>query len=256
VRKVLGRHVNPVASGSARGGSVLSVVVPCFNEEGRLGHTLERIRDHLGRAKTDHEIIVVDDGSTDRTREVALSFPAVRLTPIRGNRGKGYSVREGMLLARGDPVLMTDADLSTPIEELDRFLRLIETADVVIASRALPGAAVQTVWYRKLLGRLGHLIIASVTVRGLKDTQCGFKLFRREAVRQIFPKQTLEGFGFDFEVLFLAQRDGLRIREEPVRWMNDPLTKVRWHDYLKTLSELLRVVWNRLRGAYGPARAA
>jgi dolichyl-phosphate beta-glucosyltransferase len=150
---------------------------------------------------------------------------------------------------------MTDADLSTPIEELDRFLRLIETADVVIGSRALPGAEVETVWHRKLLGRIGHLMIASVTVRGIQDTQCGFKLFRREAVRRIFPKQTLERFGFDFEVLFLVQRDGLRIHEEPVRWVNDPLTKVRWQDYPRTLGELLRVGWNRVRGAYGPARA-
>jgi dolichyl-phosphate beta-glucosyltransferase len=235
---------------------MLSVVIPCFNEERRLGRTLERIRDHLDRGRTHYEIIVVDDGSTDGTREVALTLPAVRLTPIRGNRGKGFSVREGMLLARGDLVLMTDADLSTPIEELDRFLRLIRTADVVIGSRALPGAEVSTVWYRKLLGRLGHLMIAGVTVRGIRDTQCGFKLFRRGAVRRIFPEQTLDRFGFDFEILFLAQRDGLRIHEEPVRWVNDPLTKVRWQDYPGTMRELLRVGWNRLRGAYGRARAA
>lgn len=110
-------------------------------------------------------------------------------------------------------------------------------------------------WYRKLLGRLGHLMIAAVMVRGIRDTQCGFKLFRREAVRRIFSEQTLEGFGFEFEVLFLAQRDGLRIHEEPVRWVNDPLTKVRWQDYPRTLGELQRVGWNRLRGAYGRARA-
>ena len=234
---------------------LLSVVIPCFNEEGRLGRTLERIREYLSRGQIDHEIIVVDDGSTDGTRDVAAAFPAVRLTPVRGNRGKGFSVREGMLHARGDLALMTDADLSTPIEELDRFLRLIETADVVIGSRALPGAEVKTVWYRKLFGRIGHLMIASVTVQGIQDTQCGFKLFRGETVRRIFPKQTLERFGFDFEVLFLAQRDGLRIHEEPVRWVNDPLTKVRWHDYPRTLGELLRVAWNRVRGAYGPAGA-
>jgi len=119
---------------------MLSVVIPCYNEEARLGRTLERIRDHLDRGRTHHEIILVDDGSTDRTREVALTLPTVRLTPIRGNRGKGFSVREGMLLARKDLILMTDADLSSPIEELDRFLRLIQTADVVIGSRALPGA--------------------------------------------------------------------------------------------------------------------
>lgn len=235
---------------------MLSVVIPCFNEEGRLGRTLERIRDHLDRGHAHYEIIVVDDGSTDRTREVALTFPPVRITPIRSNRGKGFSVREGMLLARGDLILMTDADLSTPIEELDRFLRLIQTADIVIGSRALPGAEVNTVWYRKLLGRLSHLMIAAVTVRGIRDTQCGFKLFRREVARRIFSEQTLERFGFDFEVLFLAQRDGFRIHEEPVRWVNDPFTKVRWQDYPRTLGELLRVGWNRLRGTYGRARAA
>ncbi len=235
--------------------TMLSVVIPCFNEEGRLGRTLERIRDHLAGRQIDHEIIVVDDGSTDGTRRVAAAFPTVRLTSIRANRGKGFSVRQGMLLAQGDLVLMTDADLSTPIEELDRFLRLVETADVVIGSRALPGAAVQTVWYRKLLGRLGHLMIAALAVRGITDTQCGFKLFRREAVAKVFPKQTLERYGFDFEVLFLAQRQGLRIHEEPVRWVNDPLSKVRWRDYPGTLAEVLHVAWNRVRGDYGPARA-
>jgi dolichyl-phosphate beta-glucosyltransferase len=234
---------------------MISVVVPCFNEELRLGRTLESIRDHLSRINVSYEIIVADDGSTDGTRGAAATFPGVRLTPVRRNRGKGFSVREGMLLARGDLVLMTDADLSTPIDELDRFLRLIETADIVIGSRALPGAKVKAVWYRKLFGRLGHLLIASMSVRDIKDTQCGFKLFRRDAVQRIFPRQTVERFGFDFEILLLAQRCGLRIHEQPVPWVHDPATKVRWPDYPRTLAELMMVLWNRARGAYGASRA-
>jgi dolichyl-phosphate beta-glucosyltransferase len=228
----------------------LSVVIPCFNEARRLGPALERIARHLRERGIEHEIIVVDDGSTDGTRSVAAGFPSVALTSARGNRGKGYSVREGVLRARGDLVLVTDADLSTPIEELDRFLVLAETFDIVIGSRAMPDSLVTTTWYRRLLGRTGHALIVLCAVRGIRDTQCGFKLYRQAAARALFSRQTLERFGFDFEILHLAQRAGMRIREEPVRWVNSPQSHVRWYDYPRTLLELARVAWNRHRGDY------
>jgi len=226
------------------------VVIPCFNEAACLGSTLERIITHLRDHRIEHEIIVVDDGSTDGTRGVAATFPSVVISPARPNRGKGYSVREGVLAARGNLVLITDADLSTPITALDRFLVLAKTFDVIVGSRAMPGAEVTTTWYRRVLGRVGHKFIALCAVRGIRDTQCGFKLYRQRAAHALFSRQTLDRFGFDFEILHLAQRTGLRIREEPVPWVNSPHSHVRWHDYLRTLVELARVTWNRFRGVY------
>lgn len=228
----------------------LSVVIPCYNEGQRLASTLYRIAEHLRRRGIDHETIVVDDGSTDQTRSVATAFTSVRITPPRPNRGKGSSVRQGVLMSCADLVLVTDADLSTPIEEIDHFLGVIGSCDLVIGSRVLPGATVSTAWYRHLLGRVGHVLISLCAVRGLGDTQCGFKLYRRSAAEQLFKRLTLHRFGFDFEILHLAQWSGLTIREEPVKWVNSAPSQVRWYDYPRTLIELGRVVVNRLRGSY------
>ena len=206
----------------------LSVVVPALNEEDRLPRTLERIVSHLGRRREGYELVVVDDGSRDRTAERAQAAGA---TVLRNetNRGKGYAVRRGMLAARGARRLMTDADLSTPIEELDRLCaRMDEGHDVVIGSRALPGARIEVhqPWYRENMGRFFNLFVRALAVPGVTDTQCGFKLFSGSAARDVFSSGRLDGFSFDVEVLFLARRKGYRIAEVPVIWRNDAATRV------------------------------
>jgi dolichyl-phosphate beta-glucosyltransferase len=231
----------------------LSVVVPALNEEDRLPRTLERIVAHLGRRHEGYELVVVDDGSRDRTAERAQAAGA---TVLRNetNRGKGYAVRRGMLAARGARRLMTDADLSTPIEELDRLsARMDEGHDVVIGSRALPGARIEVrqPWYRENMGRLFNLFVRALAVPGVTDTQCGFKLFSGMAARDVFSSARLDGFSFDVEVLFLARRKGYRIAEVPVVWRNDAASRVSLLRGFLAFPDLLRIRANDWRGRYG-----
>jgi dolichyl-phosphate beta-glucosyltransferase len=226
------------------------VVIPAYNEGRRLPPTLEKIQRHLaGRA---HEIVVVDDGSRDDTAARAEAAGA-RVVLNEGNRGKGYSVRRGMLLARGDRRLMTDADLSTPIEDLARLeAKMDEGYDVVIASRALPGSNVEVrqPWYRENMGRLFNLCVRVVALPGLEDTQCGFKLFTAAAALEAFGAARLDGFSFDVEALFVARRRGRRIAEVPVTWRNDEATRVdAWRGAL-AFADLARIRVNGWRGAY------
>ena len=219
----------------------LSVVVPAYNEDARLGPTLRTIRAHLksrinaaGTGNGPTEIIVVDDGSTDRTGAVAAEAlrgrPRDRVLRRGKNRGKGFSVKEGMLAAAGRLILFTDADLSTPITELEKLLAGIRDGhDIVIGSRALPGAEIrrrQRV-LRERMGKTFNLFVRGWVLKGFPDTQCGFKLFRREAARDIFSRVRLDGFSFDVEVLFLARRLGYSIGQVPVVWINSPDSKVR-----------------------------
>ena len=231
----------------------LSVVVPALNEEDRLPRTLERIVSHLSRRRQGYELVVVDDGSRDRTAERAQAAGA---TVLRNetNRGKGYAVRRGMLAARGARRLMTDADLSTPIEELDRLsARMDEGHDVVIGSRALPGARIEVrqPWYRENMGRFFNLFVRALAVPGVTDTQCGFKLFSGAAARDVFSAARLDGFSFDVEVLFLARRKGYRIAEVPVIWRNDAATRVSLLRGFLAFPDLLRIRANDWRGRYG-----
>ena len=231
----------------------LSVVVPALNEEDRLPRTLERIVAHLGRRREGYELVVVDDGSRDRTAERAQAAGA---TVLRNetNRGKGYAVRRGMLAARGARRLMTDADLSTPIEELDRLCaRMDEGHDVVIGSRALPGSRIEVrqPWYRENMGRFFNLFVRALAVPGVTDTQCGFKLFSGAAARDVFSASRLDGFSFDVEVLFLARRKGYRIAEVPVIWRNDAATRVSLLRGFLAFPDLLRIRANDWRGRYG-----
>jgi dolichyl-phosphate beta-glucosyltransferase len=234
----------------------LSVVIPAYNEAKRLPPTLEKIQRHLrGRA---HEILVVDDGSRDDTAARAEAA-GVQVVRNEGNRGKGYSVRRGMLAARGAQRLMTDADLSTPIEELDRLLaRSDEGYDVVIASRALPGSNVEVrqPWYRENMGRVFNLCVRLVALPGLQDTQCGFKLFSASAAEQSFAAARLDGFSFDVEALFVARRRGFRIAEVPVTWRNDEATRVDTFKGAVAFLDLARIRLNDLRGAYDAPAAA
>jgi dolichyl-phosphate beta-glucosyltransferase len=239
-------------------GPELSVVIPAFNEEGRLPESLARVLAYLERRGDPFEILVVDDGSKDRTVERALAVsPSVVVVRNPQNRGKGHAVRRGMLLARGRRRLMTDADLSTPIEELERLLsRMDEGADVVIGSRALPGARIEVHQprYRESLGRLFNLLVRWLVVPGLHDTQCGFKLFTEQAAR-VFEVVRLDGFCFDVEALFVARRRGLRIAELPVTWRNDAATRVTTLRGALAFGDLLRIRWNAWRGRYQPTSA-
>jgi len=230
----------------------LSVVVPALNEEDRLPGTLERITSHLGRRGEAYEVLVVDDGSHDRTAERAEAAGATVLRN-EANRGKGFAVRRGMLAARGGRRLMTDADLSTPIEELDRLgARMDEGHDVVIGSRALPGARIEVrqPWYRENTGRLFNFFVRALAVPGIMDTQCGFKLFSAEAARAVFSAARVDGFSFDVEALFLARKKGYRIAEVPVRWRNDAATRVSLVRGFLAFPDLLRIRANAWSGRY------
>jgi dolichyl-phosphate beta-glucosyltransferase len=211
----------------------LSVVIPCYNEEQRLPRTIEQVERYLGAGGLSYELILVDDGSIDGTRMImdaaAARNPAVRLESLTHNRGKGRALAAGVAAARGAEVLITDADLSTPIEELDKLrAELGKGAGVAIASRALKGSRVEVSQpiYRVLMGKAFNLIVQAVLLPGIWDTQCGFKLFRADVAHDVFGGLTTDGFGFDPEVLYRAKKRGVRIAEVPVIWRNSAPTKV------------------------------
>jgi dolichyl-phosphate beta-glucosyltransferase len=233
----------------------ISIVIPAYNEEKRLGASLEKIRRYLASSRWEFsEIVVVDDGSRDGTRQVAAAGCA-RILENPGNRGKGYTVRHGMLEAQGDWILYSDADLSSPIEELDRLWVAAEreNAQVAIGSRAVDRSlvGVHQPWAREMSGRVFNLAMRLVTGLPFRDTQCGFKLFEREAARRIFSRQQLDGFGFDVEVLFIARRLGYRAIEVPVRWDNVEGTKVSMFAGARAFIDPLKVRWNGIKGLYG-----
>jgi dolichyl-phosphate beta-glucosyltransferase len=227
------------------------VVIPCYNEERRLPATLERVVDYLNGAGFDYEVLAVDDGSADGTaelvRRVSESNPRVRLLQYGANQGKGYAVRHGALEARGRWILFTDADLSTPIEELERFTpHLAQDWDVVIASRALPDSRLEVhqPWWRECVGRSMNFVIRVVSGLDFADTQCGFKLFSEAAARDIFPALTVRRWMFDVEVLVIARKLGYRVRELPVRWINSPDSRVRASHIVNVFRELLHIRWH------------
>ena len=243
----------------------LSIIIPAFNEEKRLGGTLARVREYFEAHPVAGgiEIIVVDDGSTDGTAKLAEEWstrvPGLRLLSNGRNRGKGYSVRNGMLDARGRIALFTDADLSSPIEESEKLLAAIRAGnEVAIGSRALDRSLifVRQSRFREVAGIIFNGFVRLLTGLPFEDTQCGFKAFVREPSRVIFEQQRTERFGFDPEILFLAQRHGLRSIEVPVRWAHDPATKVHvLRDSLLMFGELLYICWNAVAGRYPKARA-
>ena len=245
---------------SASGRPFLSIVIPAYNEEGRLGETLARIGEYLDVRGLDAEILVVDDGSTDRTAPIAstaLSRRRGRVVSNGENRGKGYSVRHGVLEAEGRFVLLTDADLSTPIEEYDKLAAAVRDAqlDGAIGSRALAGSDVQVRqgWLRQTMGRTFNRIIRVMTGLPFHDTQCGFKLMDRERMRPLFEKMAVDRFAFDVEWLFLCSRFGLSVREVPVVWRNAPGSKVSIvGDPLNMIVDVARVRWRFRRGLYNP----
>ena len=239
----------------------LSIIVPSFNEELRLPATLEKIACYIEREKRNTEVIVVDDGSTDRTAEVAESFqqkiPCLRVLANGTNRGKGYSVRHGSLEARGEIALFTDADLSSPIEEAGKLLAALEDHDVAIGSRAVDRRLIEVreSRFREFAGIVFNKIVRIVLRLPFVDTQCGFKAFRRERCRVIFEQQTIERFGFDPELLYLARHHGLSTVEVPVRWAHSPATKVSMMtDSVQMFLDVVIIRWNALRGKYRKGR--
>ena len=211
----------------------LSVVIPAYNEEQRLPRTIELIERYLDGRGVNYELILVDDGSTDGTRQVmdeaAGRNPRVRLEALPSNCGKGRALAAGVAVARGDEVLVTDADLSTPIEELEKLEAALKAgAGVAIGSRSVKGSRIeiQQPIYRVLMGKAFNLIVQIALLPGIWDTQCGFKLFRADVAQPVFAALTTDGFGYDPEVLFLAKRRGVRIAEVPVVWRNSAPTKV------------------------------
>ena len=239
----------------------LSIVIPSFNEELRLPTTLDAISKYVRAQGCPTEVIIVDDGSRDRTAAVAESYrsllPGLRVISNRENRGKGFSVRRGMLEAKGRIVLFTDADLSAPIEEADKLRDALVDHDIAIGSRAMDRSliSVHQSRFREVAGMLFNLIVRVTLRLPFVDTQCGFKAFRREPCRIIFEQQRIERFGFDPELLYLARRHGLRAVEIPVRWAHSPATKVSMlRDSLQMFLDVFIIRWNALLGRYARAQ--
>jgi len=239
----------------------LSIVIPSFNEEKRLPATLERIAGYINVSGRETEVIVVDDGSTDETIRVAESFrrqiAGLRVVSNGQNRGKGYSVRHGSMDSRGEIVLFTDADLSAPIEEADKLLAKMNDYDVAIGSRAVNRELIEVheSKFREFAGIIFNRIVRVILRLPFVDTQCGFKAFRRENCKIIFEQQTIERFGFDPELLYLARRHGLRTAEVAVRWAHSPATKVNmFRDSVQMFLDVVIIRWNAIRGRYRAVR--
>jgi dolichyl-phosphate beta-glucosyltransferase len=235
----------------------LSIIIPSYNEELRLPATLSSIAAYTRLSKRKIEVIVVDDGSRDKTVAVAEQFreeiPSLRVVSNGENRGKGHSVRHGMQQARGEIVLFTDADLSAPIEEVEKLLPAMQANDVAIGSRAMDRSqiTVHESPFREFAGIIFNKIVRLILWLPFVDTQCGFKAFRREACKIIFQQQTIERFGFDPELLYLARHHGLRSVEISVRWGHSPATKVSMmRDSLMMFVDVFAIRWNSITGKY------
>jgi len=242
-----------------------SIVIPAYNESERITATLDKVLAYIAQEHWMAEIVVVNDGSRDNTAEIIRRYgrqnPAVRLVENPGNRGKGFSVRNGMMSSNGDILLFTDADLSSPIHEANKlFAALDQGADIAIGSRWLQ-AELQTKrqsLLRQVFGRVFNLCLRVILGLKFVDTQCGFKAFKREAAQQVFPRQRIERWGFDPESLYLARKAKLRVDEIPVEWANDDRSKVNpVRDGFRMFGELLKVRWNDMTGKYdAPAAQA
>ena len=239
-----------------------SIVIPAYNEGERVGATLERVLAHAAEKGWDVEVIAVNDGSRDNTAEIINNYAKndsrLRLLENPGNRGKGYSVRNGMLHAQGEILLFSDADLSSPIEEADKlFAALAGGADIAIGSRWLQ-THLQTQrqpLHRQLFGRIFNLLLRMIVNLSFKDTQCGFKAFTRPAAAAIFPLQNIERWGFDPELLFLAKKFKFKVAEVPVEWAHREGTRINpLRDGAKMFLEMLKIRWNDLTGKYSTGR--
>jgi dolichyl-phosphate beta-glucosyltransferase len=239
-----------------KGNSILlSIIIPAYNEELRLGRTLPVLRDWLEKQETSWEVVLVDAGSGDRTVEVFhehFSPEEGRSFRNTNNRGKGCAIRRGIQEARGEVLLFSDADFSTPIEEFPKLFQCLQNGyDIAIGSRSLPDSNVEVhqAWYREGMGRIFNLLVQLIVLRGFIDTQCGFKCIQRERILPLLPLMAVDGFCFDVELLFLAKKAGLKIVEVPVTWVNDPVSKVH---ILKDSSQMfMDLLWIRFRDWFG-----
>lgn len=231
----------------------LSVVIPAYNEALRLRPTLRKVVDYLRGQGIDYEVLVVDDGSTDATAAIAeeLAGEGVRVLRQSENRGKGAVLRVGVLESRGDAVLLLDADLSTPIEDLERLRPRLQDAEVVLGSRAVTGSDITTRQpvYREMMGRTFNLLIRLLGVRGLRDTQCGFKLLSGDVARRLFRELRIERFAYDVELVWLARRHGYRVVEVGVRWADSSSSRVNpLTDSFRMFWDVLALRWRGWRG--------
>jgi dolichyl-phosphate beta-glucosyltransferase len=229
---------------------MISIVIPAYNEEKRIGPSLLIINNYLQNKRMDHEIIVVDDGSGDRTsqrvKELTLKIINLQLIRYETNKGKGYAVRTGILASKGSLVLLTDADLSTPIEELSTLLPYVANGEceMAIGSRALPlsNIVIRQPWWRQGMGKIFNKIVKTFVIDDFSDTQCGFKLFAGDAARHLFAQARIDRFAYDVEILALARKEGLVIKEVPICWMNSPESRVNpITDSFRMLLDLLRI---------------
>jgi dolichyl-phosphate beta-glucosyltransferase len=238
----------------------VSVVIPAYNEESRITSTLQAVSSFLSKQNFEYEVLVVDDGSRDKTIVTVegLALPNVRVVTYGRNRGKGFAVNYGMKQATGDWILMTDADNSTPIEELTKLLAVTDTSEVVIGSRYIRESHItlrQGV-PRIVMSRLGNLLVQLLILPGIRDTQCGFKLLSAKAARDILPLQTIWGWGFDMELLRIAKEQGYKIKEVGVTWQNDDQSRIQSSSvFTKTLRELFAIRQNSWRGQYRGQRS-
>lgn len=241
----------------------LSIIIPAYNEERRLPPSLQKVVDFLRKQAYTSEVIVVENGSTDRTTEVVQAFidahqdaeGKVRLALLHSSPGKGAAVKVGMLAAQGEYRFICDADLAMPIEEIVKFLPPVQNPDrfdIAIASREAPGAVrYNEPLYRHIMGRVFNFLVRIMAVPGIQDTQCGFKMFTRQAALHLFPLQQIEGWSFDVEVLYIARQHGLRLIEVPINWYYQEDSRVRpIHDTINMVRELLRIRRNGRAGLY------
>ncbi len=224
----------------------LSIIIPAYNEEKRIGDSLDKILKFLAGFDYTFEIIVVDDGSSDGTSDIVNKYGNnIHLISQPGNMGKGAAVRAGMLAAKGELRVFSDADLSTPIHELNKVIPIInEGYDIFIGSRALDYSSIKEhqPFYREFMGKTFNKIVQALVIKGIKDTQCGFKAFTKEASETVFRQAKIDGFGFDVEILYLANKAGLKAKEVSVEWYNDERSKVNpVTDSLKMFLELLKI---------------
>ena len=229
----------------------LSVIIPAYNEEKRIGPTLADIYNFLKSKKWDYEIIVVDDGSKDKTTQVAKNNAEEIKVISQTNQGKGAAICNGVSNSTKDWILMTDADNSTRISEIEKFLPFLDSHEVIIGSRAVSGAQLgaRQSWFKRELGRAGNFLIKAALGLDLEDTQCGFKLFKKET-KYLFKKLRMPRWSFDFEFLFLAKKAGFKIKEVGIHWENDIHSKVKPLDYFKTLFDLVKIKINYLSKKY------
>lgn len=231
----------------------ISIIIAAYNEERRIIPSLFKIKEYITKQDLPYEIIVVDDGSTDKThivvRDLTRDFPYLRVISYLPNRGKGYALRQGVLASKGEVVLLTDADLSTPIEELSKLLPLIynHKYDLAIGSRALALSEIirKQPWWRQSMGKFFNKLVKTLVIEDFKDTQCGFKLFRGDMARSLFKEALIDRFAYDVEILAIAKKKGKRIVEVPITWINSPESKVSpIRDSLQMLFDLLKIRMN------------